>query len=440
MKANKNRIGIIGGGAAGLISAVLLARQGYAVTILEKNDKIGKKLLVTGNGRCNISNRKATEKYYFSRTKNLSAAILKRFPVDAVLEFFESIGITVKELEKGKLYPYSLEAKTVVKAFLYELEYLGVEVLYHANVTKIAKNQDWTVTYEQKPEESGKAQAGDKGGKSSAAKPQIRQRSFDRLILCTGGTSYSSSGSDGSGYRLAKALGHSIVEPAPAIVQLVMNEKTFPYYKHLSGTKTEAVLKLINRETGEVLREEAEELLFTAYGISGPAVLLLSTNTAYALAKKQKLEVAVNFFPEMTAEELLDFIMDKVEKIPHFTIEHLLEMMIPNRLISVLLKKTGVTPMTLAEDLPMPDLKNIIRFLTALRLEVVSPYQWQQAQVTAGGISCLEVNPETLESGKAKDLYFAGEVLDMDGDCGGFNLQWAWSSAMAVVEAIKQRG
>lgn len=443
MKQKTERIAIIGGGASGLMTAVLLARKGFYVTIIEQKDKIGKKLLTTGNGRCNITNRLAEPKHYFSRTDNLMNYLLKEFPVAKALDFFESIGITTKELEKGKLYPYSLEAKSVVKAFLYELEYWGVPVLYNTRVTKLEKQEKWLVKAEQKVEEtenkqgkSGKEEKADKAGKKASAKTKNHSLSFDKVVLCAGGMSYAVSGSDGSGFELAKKLGHTIIPPMPAIVQLVMNEKQFPYYKHLSGTKTEARVKLLDKNTQKVLREEEEEFLFTSYGVSGPAVLLLSSNVAYAQANRQKLELAVNFFPEKNKEELAEFLKNKIEQVPYFTIEQVLEMMMPNRLIAVMLKQLKIEPAKRADEVAVAEIGEILRFLTDLRLEVVSAYQWQQAQVTAGGVSCLEVSGSTLESKKAKGLYFAGEVLDMDGDCGGFNLQWAWTSAMAVAAAI----
>lgn len=445
MNKRRETIGIIGAGASGLMAAVLLARQGFAVTLLEQKEKIGKKLLTTGNGRCNITNRFASAKHYFSRSHNLMEELIKEYSVEKALNFFETLGITTKELEKGKLYPYSLEAKSVVKAFLYELDSLGVPVLYHTKVTALTKKEKWTVQTEQKIEMENSKSSDTKGSKEAKGKKAVNFKvikqtlSFDTLILCAGGMSYAVSGSDGSGFALAKKLGHTIIPPMPAIVQLVMNEKQFPYYKHLSGTKTEARIHLVEKRSQKILRTEAEEFLFTSYGVSGPAVLLLSSNAAYAQAKNKELELVVNFFPEMSVEELESFIADKIESIPHFTILQLLEMMMPNRLIGVLLKETGIQEQTLAGELKMAELKKIIRFLTELRLEVVSAYQWEQAQVTAGGVSCLEVDGNTLESKKAKGLYFAGEVLDMDGDCGGFNLQWAWTSAMAVTEAITKQ-
>ena len=437
----KHQIGIIGGGAAGLLAAVLLARAGLAVTILEKNDKIGKKLLVTGNGRCNLSNRRADASHYFSRSGELAAGILQRFSVEKTLALFESMGVTVKELENGKLYPYSLEAKTVVKAFLYQIEYLGIEVIYGAEVIALRRQENWQVLYRPK-DLTGNSQPGkNKSGKDKLPKnkplSEPKSRSFQDIILCTGGMSYAVSGSDGQGYELAKKLGHSLVPPRPAIVQLVMQEKSFPYYKYLQGTKAEAELSLYAQD--QLLRRERGELLFTAYGVSGPPVLLLSTTAAYAWAAGKRLKLMVNFLPEMGREDVRRFLREKSKTLPYFSAERLLEMFLPNRLVGVLLKHTGILPSRLAAEISEQEREKIVAFLTELELEAEKPYQWQQAQVTAGGISCREVDAATLESKKAAGLYLIGEILDVDGDCGGFNLQWAWSSAMAAAAAIRQK-
>ena len=229
-----------------------------------------------------------------------------------------------------------------------------------------------------------------------------------------------------------------MIPPRPAIVQLVMREKSFPYYKHLQGTKTEAALTLCDSQN-QVLRRERGEFLFTAYGVSGPPVLLLSTTAAYAWAEGKRLKLAVNFLPEMEKEEVSRFVREKLKTLPYFSVERLLEMFLPNRLVGVLLKHTDIPAGKTAAEISEKEQHKIVSFLTELELEAEKPYQWQQAQVTAGGISCREVDAATLESKKAAGLYLIGEILDVDGDCGGFNLQWAWSSAMAAAAAISQK-
>lgn len=439
------KIAIIGAGASGLMSAVLLARLGFNVVLLEKNDKIGKKLLTTGNGRCNITNIGANSEHYFSRSKNISGDILSKYGVGESLKIFESLGISTLQLENGKLYPYSLEAKSVVKAFLYEIEHLNIEILYGTNVKSIKKSDFWTISYELKipvEEGAGKKSEVKKGSEKSEKKKRQfqyikRELRCDTVILCTGGMSYASSGSDGSGYELAKSLGHALIKPIPAIVQLVMDENKFPHFKHLSGTKTQARLHLSDGK--DVIRIEEGELLFTSYGLSGPPILLLSSNVAQELPKGKSLSIHINFFPEMKYFELKEFLQKKLQKLHHLSIEHLLELFLPNRLISVLLKYTDITGTKLSGEINEKELKRILEFLTDLKLDVIRPYLWEQAQVTSGGISCKEVNPQTLASKKSDGLYFAGEILDIDGDCGGYNLQWAWSSAMCVAEAVKNR-
>lgn len=404
----KKKVIIIGGGMSGLVSAILLARGGSKVILLEKNDKIGKKILTTGNGRCNLANRYVTKENYHSRTLNLFEPVYGAFPLEKTIAFFQSIGIEILELEEGKLYPYSLQASSVVKAFLMELEHLGVEVRYSVQIESI----EFTNKF--------KVMTGEGTIYGNA------------LIVATGGKSYANLGTTGDGYTIAKDFGHSVVTPYPSIVQL----KTKGLYnKTLKGVKVDALVRLIEGTSKHVLREEFGEVLFTDYGLSGPPILQLST-LVYPALLNRVLSVQIDFFPKQSEKDLDYFLCTRFKKFSYRSVHEALNGWIHQRLILPLLKLSKIDPEKKAANLTRSEREALVRTLKHYEEDVEDTYLWSQAQVTKGGVSCLEVDPKTLESLVQNSLFFCGEVLDMDGDCGGFNLQWAISSGACVAEHL----
>ncbi|MBN2220573.1 MAG: NAD(P)/FAD-dependent oxidoreductase [Vallitaleaceae bacterium] len=404
----KKKIIIIGGGMSALVCAVLLARGGTKVLLLEKNDKLGKKILVTGNGRCNLGNRYVSQEHYHSRTKNLFSTVYEQFPLESSLAFFDSIGIPVVELEEGKLYPQSLQAASVVKGFLFELERLGVEIQYSVEIQKIEYTNKFKV------------------------QTNIGSYYANGLVIATGGNSYGNLGTTGDGYNYAKQFGHTIIKPYQSIVQL---KTTGTYNKALKGVKLDAMARLIERDSKALIREEFGEVLFTEYGLSGPPILQLST-LVYPKIEKTSLSIVLDFFPQYSDEELDQLMCDRFHSLSYRSVADALNGFLNQRLIVPLLKYSEMDPLKKAAHITRAEREIFVRTLKKYQEEVSDTYIWSQAQVTKGGVSCLEINPLTLESQKQNSLYFCGEVVDMDGDCGGFNLQWAISSGACIAKNL----
>ena len=396
----KRKIIIVGGGAAGLMAAITSARAGAKVTLLEGKDRVGKKILATGNGRCNLSNRGVAADKYHSDSHNLFEEIYKQLPLDKTLQFFSDIGIEVVELEEGKLYPMSLQAASVLNVMRFEAERLGVTTVCNAEVTSI----------EMEPK----------------VKVYTKEKTYygDRVIMATGGKSAPDLGSNGSGYRLMESLGLPLITPYPTLVQLTSD---YRYLKHLKGTKIMAELSILVDE--RVCRKEYGELLFTDYGISGPPVLQLSRHGSKAIHHNIKgVQVKVDLLPKLDQEALDKMLIKRIEQMPYKTMETFFEGMLPKALIIPVIKDNGLETDLKAADMTKVMRQNVVNWLKGLTLDITGTRQWNQAQATAGGIDCSQVDQNSLATFVYPDLYLCGELLDMDGDCGGYNLQWAWSS------------
>ena len=394
------KIAVIGGGASGLTAAIAAARNGAEVTICEKLNRVGKKILATGNGRCNYTNMNLSKECYHSNNLNFVDEVMKFFNLDKTLVFFEDLGILPYVDESGKVYPNSLQASSVLDVLRYELKRLNVKEVTDFNVTALRKSKDKFSII---------------GNDTITA---------DRVILATGGKASPQLGSDGKGYELAKSLGHEIIEPFPALVQLKLSGK---YFKRIAGIKFDGIVKAYAGD--RLIREEEGEILFTDYGISGPPILQVSRKVIEELNKKNKPFLNIDMFPGYSKLKLYDILQDRFRRINYKTIEESMIGFINKKLIPVVFYEAGFEDLNkICDKLNKKEIYKIIDILKEWKFEVIGHNSWQQAQSTAGGIKLSEVNPKTLESLKVKGLYFAGEILDVDGDCGGFNLQWAWSS------------
>lgn len=393
-----NRIAVIGGGASGILAAVFAARGGAQVCIYERNDRIGRKILSTGNGRCNFSNRYANIDNYNGKNTAFIKNAMNKFWVDEAIGFFESLGMPCCEEDGGRLYPYSRQASAVCDVLRFEVERLGIRIFSKTTVNGIEKNgKIFTVS--------------DSNGK---------KEEYNRVILSTGGMAAPDLGSDGMGYKFAKSFGHSIVNPRPVLVQLKTDKNDV---KGLKGIKSICNVKYRNRES-------AGELLFTEYGVSGPPVFYLSSYVT------EPDDIYIDFLPDYTENEVINMLLKRRSR--GLSCENMLIGLV-SRLIGInILKYSKISPLTKSEtELTDDELKTIAHSLKARKIHVAGRQSWRNAQSTSGGINTDEVNSKTMESRLTKGLYFTGEILDIDGECGGFNLQWAWSSGyLAGISAV----
>lgn len=390
---------VVGGGASGLVAGIMAARKDHKVTILEHKDKVGKKILATGNGKCNFTNLVQNDECYRGEEAGFALKVINQFDVGDTIAFFEELGIYPKE-KKGYLYPNSEQAVSVTEVLLSELKYLKVEIKVGVHVDKVTPIKEGFVIV-----------AGDKEYKG------------DKVILAAGGQASKSLGSDGSGYLLAKNLGHTIIKPLPALVQLKSDMK---YFKTITGVRCIAAIDLF--VNGEIVAKERGEILFAAYGVSGIPVMQISRFAAKALEERKKITLKVDFFPELREEELYILLHNRVNRIPDKGCEEAFTGLLNNKLMYTLLKELKIPSDLLCKKLTTDNLKEMVQLLKGFNIPISGTNPFDQAQVCAGGIATTEINYKSMESKRVKGLYLCGELVDVDGTCGGYNLQWAWSS------------
>ncbi|HHW70758.1 MAG TPA: NAD(P)/FAD-dependent oxidoreductase [Clostridiales bacterium] len=406
MTKKEKHVIIIGGGAAGMIAAISAKRQGARVTILEKNPRVGKKILVTGNGRCNFTNINTDIEYYNGKNPKFAYSALSQFDPYTTINFFEKLGIAHKVEECGKVFPMSDQASSVLDVLLYELNDIGVDIICNAHVKNILK-------------------------KDNVFKVELKDKSpikGDSIIISTGGKAMPSTGSDGSGFKLAKNLGHNIINIFPALVQLKLEGS---FFNQIQGVKLVGTAELLHKNN--TLAMDRGDILFTNYGISGPPILQLSRKAGELLQKGEKPILKISIIDTMSREELRHYITQRFKNSTKKTVEFSLVGLINKRLIPVLLREAEIdNTKKLVSNLSSKERESIIHILTDWRFNIRGTKSWPSAQVTAGGVDTDEIDPSTLESKLVKNLFFAGEVIDIDGLCGGFNLQWAWSSGFVA--------
>lgn len=398
----RKRVIVAGGGAAGMMAAVSAVRLGARVTILEKNPRIGKKILATGNGRCNYTNVNTGLKYYHGKNPQFAQGALSGFTVEDTIEFFKKLGIEPKVEDWGKVFPMSEQASSILDVFLYELNELGVKIVGEAFVKDIIKEKDeFCVRLENGEEYRG-----------------------DRIIIATGGKAMPSSGSDGNGYDLAKRLGHTITDFFPALVQIMLEG---PYFKRIDGVKLVGTAEIIHQNQSVV--KDRGDILFADYGVSGPPILQISRKAGELLHEGKEAYLKLTLMDTFTKEELRELIKKRFQTSPQKPVDFSLVGLINKRLIPVVLMEAGINDLKRpAADLTVKEQEGIAKVLTDWRFKIRGTKSWPSAQVTAGGVATAEIDEYTMESKLVKGLFFAGEIMDIDGWCGGFNLQWAWSS------------
>lgn len=396
----KQQIIIIGAGASGLAAGISAAREGASVTIMEHTARPGKKLLSTGNGKCNITNLQFPKDAYRGNQPDFVFPALHTVTVSQTMDFFRELGIVLTE-RNGYVYPNSGQASTVLEAMLFELEHLGVRIMTECPVKEIKK--DLTVITDH--------------GKHRG----------DRIILAAGSMAAPKTGSDGSGYSLASKLGHHIIEPLPALVQLRCKEK---WYKQAAGVRTDALVTL--KIDGKAAASDRGELQITDYGISGIPVFQISRYAARALNEGRKAEAQLDFLPELSLTELEKLLLTRHRQFGYRPAEEFLHGVLNSKLAKILLKEAGIGRESWVKEITEKEIKNLVHCIKELKTIIVSTNTFDQAQVCSGGVDTREVDPVTMESKLIRGLYFSGEILDVDGICGGYNLQWAWSSGITA--------
>ena len=392
-------VAVIGGGAAGMMAAITAAREGVKVTILEHKDRIGKKILSTGNGRCNFTNTYQTPACYRSDNRDFAWNIIQKFNVEKTISFFKELGIYPKD-RNGYLYPYSDQAAAILEVLQIEIAKLNICVMTEINVLDI--------------------QPVKRGIRVTTDKKTI---TVDSVILACGSKAAPVTGSDGSGYQLAKLLGHRIVPVLPALVQLRCAEK---FYKSISGVRVQGTVEIYADDIS--LASDTGEIQLTNYGISGIPVFQVSRYVAKAIYQKQSVTAVLNFMPDMNKDEFLSFLQERITLCPHKTLDEFFTGIFPKKLCELWIRLSRLPKEMRVFDLSGEQLEKLVLLIQHLRTHITETNAFEQAQICCGGVDTTEINPDTLESNYVPGIYFAGELLDVDGICGGYNLQWAWSS------------
>ena len=406
----KKRIFIIGGGASGMAAAFWAARAGGDVTIFEHMDRVGKKLLSTGNGRCNLTNGYMAGQCFRSDNPDFPMKVIKQFGFQDTIKWFSQMGLEVRD-RQGYYYPVSDQASAVLDVLRMSLDELGVKVICGFSVTSVKKAADgtWQITGAY-----GKGESGQTGQKTIKG---------DCVILAAGSRAAPSTGSDGSGYELARSLGHRVIPPLPALVQLRCQGN---YYKQLAGVRTDALLTLYAGDKEEA--RERGELQLTDYGLSGIPVFQISRYASKALDAQKRVVVKADFFPDRTLEETRRFLDSRKKRFPERACQDFFTGLLNKKLSLVLLKLSGIRPTEPCSAITKGQMDSLCRQLKGYQALVKSVNPFSNAQVCCGGVDTKEINPDTLESRIQKGLYIVGELLDVDGICGGYNLQWAWAT------------
>mgnify|MGYP004721292455 FL=1 len=396
-------VAVIGGGAAGMMAAITSAREGARVTILEHKERIGKKILSTGNGRCNFTNTYQTPACYRSDNRDFAWNIIQKFNVEKTISFFKELGIYPKD-RNGYLYPYSDQAAAILEVLQIEVAKLDICVMTEINVLDIQPvKKEIRITTDKKT------------------------ITADSVILACGSKAAPVTGSDGSGYQLAKLFGHRIVPVLPALVQLRCAEK---FYKSISGVRVQGTVEIYADDI--FLASDTGEIQLTNYGISGIPVFQVSRYAAKALYKKQSVTAVLNFMPDMNKEEFLLFLQERITLCPYKTLDEFFTGVFPKKLCELWIRLSRLPKEMRVSDLSGEQLEKLVLLIQHLRTHITETNSFEQAQICCGGVDTTEINPDTLESNYVPGIYFAGELLDVDGICGGYNLQWAWSSGFVA--------
>lgn len=406
------KIAIIGGGASGLACAIeimhtVAQKSDAEVTILEKLPRVGKKILVTGNGRCNLTNMNSAVSGYRGDTAFSRFALQEHTP-EKNIEFFNGLGLYTRTEDEGRVYPLSNQAASVLDALRFECDRLGVKTICDYRAVHL-KTVDTGVT----------------------TKIVINNRDrFDYVVVACGGKAAKMHGTDGDGYDMLKMFGHTIISPAPALVSLNCEDFT----KALKGVRSICKMDLII--DGKKEYENYGEVQFTDYGLSGIPIMQLSRFVS--VSPSNDIEISLDVTPDFTKEQIFDYLISR-RNVDTGLCENLLSGIMNKQLCITLLKECGVAVNQRINSLSDMEIERIAKIVKEWKIRVKNSRSFDYAQVTAGGVDCKEFNERTMESRFVKNLFCCGEILNIDGDCGGYNLQWAWSSGRLCGKTIGER-
>ena len=395
---------VVGGGAAGMMAAVFAARNGQNVQLLEKNEKLGKKLFITGKGRCNITNAADIEDLFtavISNPKFLYSGFYS-FTNQQVIDFFEELGVKTK-IERGeRVFPVSDHSSDVIAAFSRELKLLGVSVSLHTEVRELLCEQDKVC---------------------GVLLTNGKKMKADAVIVATGGISYPSTGSTGDGYRFAKETGHRVTELLPSLVPMEVRQW---YAKELQGLSLRNI-EICITDGKKKLYEEFGEMLFTHYGVTGPVILSASSVVGKTLRKKE-LTLHIDLKPALSEEQLDKRILREFDANHNKQYKNSIDSLFPAKLKPVMIELSEIEPEKKVNEITKEERLRLVHLIKDFTMTLTGLRSYNEAIITKGGVSVKEIDPGTMESKKMKGLYFAGEVLDLDAVTGGYNLQIAWST------------
>ncbi len=410
------RVVIIGGGPAGMMAAISASENGNEVILLEKNNKLGKKLAITGKGRCNITSSLNMEEFIKNTPGNgmFLYSCFNSFTNQDIIEFLKEQGLSVKEERGNRIFPVTDRAQDVLDCFEKKLKELNVKILYENPVTDILleENKVWAV------------------------KTKNQTIKADKIILATGGKSYPLTGSTGDGYELAKRCGHTITEIKPSLVPLETYEQNL--HKCLQGLSLRNVkIKIVDISKNKQIYEDFGEMLFTHFGVSGPIILsgsahLVRYKNIDNLFKNKQIKLKIDLKPALTEEKLNDRILRDFEESKNKSFKNSLDRLLPQKLIPVIIERSKISPEKQVNSITKQERMELIKLLKEFEVTIKGFRKIEDAIITSGGINVKEVNPKTMESKKVQGLYFAGEILDVDSYTGGFNLQIAYSTGFVA--------
>lgn len=391
------KIAVIGAGASGLFCAILCAEKGVKVDIFEQNKKCAKKILVSGNGRCNISNRELSSYDYFSEDSSFVEYALKEFGFKEFEKFVNSIGLLLDVKEDGRAYPLSNEAKSVAKLLQDYAETLGISIHTESKITDIKK-----LTQE-----------------------------YDAVVVATGSEAASHLGGNSDGQEFAKEFSHTIIPSYPSLVQFHLDSSIA---HKMSGAKVNGEVTLLINSKKEI--SSSGDILFTSYGVSGFAILDISQQASVALMNYNAVDISINLLPNFTAQKLAQHISSTASSMGSFTLLDVLVGLVPIKIAHAVLEELELSVETKTTQVHTKLAKKIANTLLNWRFEVSDTHGFRHAEVAGGGVDTKEINPKTMESLKKKNLYFCGEVLDVVGRRGGYNFAWCWASSYVAAQSI----